>query len=114
MQTLEIGSDIDLAGPGTNNGTAVDLVSENHPFKAGATAAVVFGASAWTEAEQDAIALELQGREQDTESWSTLAQMDASEQPLKIETVVLTRYLRWANTSASAADGRGSVQLLGN
>lgn len=114
MRVRTIARNIDLEGPGASQGSAIDLLSEPMPFQPGATAVVALHASAWLEAEQDAVVLALEGRETETGNWETLASLGGADQPAKYQEVVLTRYVRWNNEGASSADGRGSIHLLGN
>lgn len=122
MRTLEIAADVDLDGPGSSQTTAVNLDTNNlHPFCSGATAVVVMAISGWLEAEQDGAVMTLQGRQSDSDSWEDLTDKDGntvqiggSNQPMRMQEVVLEAQLRVDIESVTAGDGRGSVYLLGN
>lgn len=112
MRSLEICQDIDLDGPGTATGTAIDLAASTKllPFKAGNTVTAMGAVADYGENAEGKITL--QGRETTSDSWVDLASWDTG--PVRCFDIVLTRYLRYAVESVTAGDGRGSITLLGN
>ncbi len=115
MRILEVASDVDLDGPTAANGAALDLADGTYdaPFLPGYTVVAQINADSWSEAEANAVALSLQGSD-DNSSWSTLLTLDADSYPSVMAEVQLPRYIRHRMHSATAGDGRGSINLLGN
>ena len=116
MKMYEVVKDLDLDGPSTDEGTAIDLSDSavKHPFKPGASVVAVGLVVGWQEAEQDGVVLYLEGSENETTDYTTLLTLNSSNMPMVMAEIVLPTYIRTRMASPTAADGRASIYLLGN
>lgn len=114
MRVLQVAKDVDLDGPGTAVGTAIDLAApgQTAPFLAGYKVVAAISVTPWAEAEVGA-ALALQGRETTSDQWTDLVVADGGD-PTVFAEVTLPRYIRYSVQSNTTGDGRGSIHLLGN
>lgn len=116
MKIYEVVKDLDLDGPSTSEGTAIDLSDSavKHPFKPGSTVVAVGTVVGWSEAEQDGVVLYLEGSESEDTDYTTLLTLNSSNMPLVMDEIVLPTYIRTRMASPTAADGRASIYLIGN
>ena len=114
MKVLELGTDLDLDGPGATSGTALDLADGSYaaPFLPNYTVIAVGVVVGYAEDAEGALTIE--GREATADSYVVLFTAGPGAAPLKMAEITLQRFIRYTLTSATAADGRGSVYLLGN
>jgi hypothetical protein len=114
MRTLLIGTGIDLDFGATAAGDAIDMSAKDFPFQPGGSAIAVLAIQDWAEAESVASVLALQGSDNAFSGWADLAEANHTAGPVVMQEITIPDWLRWANQSATAGDGVGSIYLLQN
>ncbi len=91
-------------------GSAVQTIGLDNPFHPGAGVVASIGVEA-----PPGTALILEGREDSTGAWSTLAQVVAADGPgTFFRNVTLTQEIRWSVTGTAGAGITGQIHLLGH
>lgn len=91
-------------------GSPVQTIDQLVPFNPGAGVVAAFNVSA-----APGTALILEGREDSTGSYSTLASVVAADGPgTFFRNVTLTQEIRWSVTGTAGAGELGAITLLGN
>ena len=115
MRLYTVADGIDLDFGGSAAGTAIDTSTLGLPFQPGNTVVACLAIESWAEAALAAVGMELQGSENETTGFETLlAAGGLANAPVVMAEIQLPQYIRWAMTSATAGDGRGSINLLSN
>lgn len=132
MLKYELGKGIDLDFGATQPSVVHDMNpgDRGQPFEkplpqafnAGATALVALSVVGWTQAEQDGVAMQLEGSDNPFSGFQPVLDEDgntvevggSTRSPQAIYRITIPPYLRLRNVSATAGDGYGSAYLLTN
>lgn len=125
MNQFKLGLGIDLDFGASQPSTVSDMTAEGGnalPFQEGATAVAVLALSGWSQNEDNATEMTLQGSPNGLSGWEDVLDENgdavvvggATASPWAAYTIQIPAHLRLRNTSVTAGDGYGSAYLLQN